>query len=247
MADHPYGYPLLTPGQAGAEARVNRSIYLLAGGIHGIISSTNTPPGSPAEGDAYRVTATATGAWAGAELSIAVYASGAWYFVEPSEGLEVYDRATNYRLRYTGSAWVVAPGDLRTGMMTGILSTGGASTGAGLTVNNTTSTFRWPPVPYSLTVTSLAVTSYNQDSGGGYPDPGDWSFQVRGEATAGVLGSGVVVEWNTSATPWTAQYDVSIAVPLSERGFGLWVGGASKTNFVVVGTCAWRETVSVPQ
>ena len=48
----------------------------------------STPPGSPANGDAYIVGATATGAWAAKENHIAVWntVNNAWAFYEPQEG-----------------------------------------------------------------------------------------------------------------------------------------------------------------
>lgn len=46
-----------------------------------VLSRTNTPPGSPAVGDAYWVTASPTGAWTGKANTIAVWALGQWNFL----------------------------------------------------------------------------------------------------------------------------------------------------------------------
>lgn len=63
-----------------------------------VLDRTNTPPGSPADGDRYLVTATATGAWAGHEDHIAYY-SGGWLFLTPESGWIAYvvDEAVHYR------------------------------------------------------------------------------------------------------------------------------------------------------
>lgn len=70
-----------------------------------ILAAQNTPPGSPAEDDAYLVTSTASGDWAGHEDDIATYHSGAWIFITAWSGLEVYDLDVCVVRRYTGSSW----------------------------------------------------------------------------------------------------------------------------------------------
>lgn len=69
-----------------------------------MIASQPTPPASAADGACYRVTATATGAWAGKEDRIAVLVAGAWHFVAPTEGLVLFDRTTGAFVIF-GSQW----------------------------------------------------------------------------------------------------------------------------------------------
>jgi len=70
-----------------------------------ILAAQNTPPGSPAEDDAYLVTAPASGDWAGHENDIAHYHGSAWAFITAWSGLEVYDLGAGAVRRYNGSSW----------------------------------------------------------------------------------------------------------------------------------------------
>jgi Protein of unknown function (DUF2793) len=87
------GLPLLFAGQAQKEFVVNEALCLLdALHARAVIASQPTPPASVADGDCYRVTATATGLWAGKEDRIAVRIAGAWQFVVPDAGMLLFDR-----------------------------------------------------------------------------------------------------------------------------------------------------------
>jgi len=90
------GLPLLFAGQAQKEFFVNEALCLLDA-LHprAVTASQPAPPASAAEGACYRVTAGATGAWAGQEDRLAVHVAGAWHFVAPTEGMVVFDRATD--------------------------------------------------------------------------------------------------------------------------------------------------------
>lgn len=69
--------------------------------------TTNTPPGSPSDGDRYIVGGSPTGAWTGKANQIAVYDSeaGAWLFLVPAAGWVVYSAADGVDYRWNGSAW----------------------------------------------------------------------------------------------------------------------------------------------
>jgi len=73
-------------------------------------AAQTSPPGSPSDRVAYIVTATATGAWAGEENSIAEYdgTAAAWVFLTPRAGDTVWDIGAGYLKTYSGSAWVRA-------------------------------------------------------------------------------------------------------------------------------------------
>jgi len=75
-----------------------------------------TPPGSPANGDAYVVAASPTGAWAGQANSIAVWSTQiatadtntkvpAWEFHAPAAGWRVFNVADGKYYSYSGTAW----------------------------------------------------------------------------------------------------------------------------------------------
>jgi hypothetical protein len=74
--------------------------------------TTSAPPGSPANGDAYIVKATGTGAWAGHDNAIAIWTTdnpggSAWEFYAPTAGMLVWNVGTLSFYAYDGSAWGV--------------------------------------------------------------------------------------------------------------------------------------------
>ena len=103
----------LVAAQAGAETAVNEmGRHLDAGFAKSIIEDRDltAPPGSCADGARYLVDATATGAWAGEDGSLAIAvgtnASNGWLFVTVEvEGFELYVRDENLLIRYDGAAW----------------------------------------------------------------------------------------------------------------------------------------------
>jgi Protein of unknown function (DUF2793) len=87
------GLPLLFSGQSQKEVTVNEAFtkidMLLAGAVDGTLSS---PPASPAIGESWIIGSGPTGAFAGRTDHIAGWSDGGWRFVQPSEGLRIYDR-----------------------------------------------------------------------------------------------------------------------------------------------------------
>jgi hypothetical protein len=74
-----------------------------------VLSSTNTPPGSPTIGDCYLAGSSPTGAWSGHANVIARFNdSSAWEFQTPSEGRTVWNVATDLWVTWNGSAWANA-------------------------------------------------------------------------------------------------------------------------------------------
>lgn len=108
MATPVLGAAELVSAQAIPETTVNEIVRRVeqGAGAFSVKSQTNTPPGSPTDGDSHIVTATATGAWAGWEGSIAYYQSGTgWLRIVPREGMLAWDQATNALNFYNGTAW----------------------------------------------------------------------------------------------------------------------------------------------
>lgn len=70
---------------------------------------TNTPPGSPSDGDVYIIGAAPTGAWAGNAGKVARwYANdGAWDFYTPKNGWMLQSNSAREVYRYTGGAWEI--------------------------------------------------------------------------------------------------------------------------------------------
>ena len=65
----------------------------------------NTPPSSPADGDAYLTGASPTGAWSGYAYKIASCLDGAWRFYTPFNGLKAYVAGTGAFIVYAGGTW----------------------------------------------------------------------------------------------------------------------------------------------
>lgn len=106
--------PLLIAGQAQKEFFVNEALSLLdALHARAVTASQPAPPASPAEGACYRVAPAATGAWAGQEDRLAVRVAGVWHFIQPTDGMLVYDRTTAafviYRSQWQAAAIVAEP------------------------------------------------------------------------------------------------------------------------------------------
>jgi hypothetical protein len=99
----------LVSAQALPETTVNETVRRIeqGAGAFSVKNQTNTPPGSPADGDSYIVTATATGAWTGWELSVAYYQTGTgWLRITPREGMLAWDQTSNDLHYYSGAAWI---------------------------------------------------------------------------------------------------------------------------------------------
>lgn len=134
------GWPLIATQQSQPEVTHNQALLLVQALLVGAISQTNTPPGSPVDGDLYIVGTAPTGAWAGRANKLALRYGGAWQFVPGvnsagtaiamgarHEGLRVYSQALNALMVWTGSAWV-AQYALTAGVQAAIPDATGGST-----------------------------------------------------------------------------------------------------------------------
>lgn len=65
-----------------------------------VLSSVATVPGLPVDGDIHRLTGAPN------LNSIAIRDNGAWVYLAPSEGWQIYDRGANERLLFDGTSWV---------------------------------------------------------------------------------------------------------------------------------------------
>jgi hypothetical protein len=86
------------------------------------------PPGSPANGDAYIVGASATGAWATHDKAIALWTtdnpatpSGLWEFYGPTRGFLAFNEADSSVYAYDGTTWTAIAG----GAVGGVTSVAG--------------------------------------------------------------------------------------------------------------------------
>jgi hypothetical protein len=108
MTDTPHlGMPLIAASQSQKHVTHNQAIVILDAIVMlSVIDSTHTaPPGSPTEGDRYKVAAAATGAWATWDLNITLYTNGQWVKIVPKKGWTCFDEATGALTVWTGSGW----------------------------------------------------------------------------------------------------------------------------------------------
>jgi hypothetical protein len=92
--------PELIASQAQPHVTVNTALRRLDALVQAaVISQTNTPPGSPADGDAYLVGAAPTGAWVGHAQELAVLIGGGWTFLTPAAGWLVYNQGDGEHYR----------------------------------------------------------------------------------------------------------------------------------------------------
>jgi len=98
---------LVAQSQSQKEVTINEAVVRLeAVQNRGVVDKDlATPPGAPAEGAAYIVAATATGAWTGKETNIAYYNNG-WRFIAANEGLLVWVNDEDKVYVFNGTAWV---------------------------------------------------------------------------------------------------------------------------------------------
>src|SRR5690606_18685268 len=87
-----FGLPLLFAGQAQKEFYVNEAHALTDALLHAACEGEGAaPPASPAAGETWLVAAGATGDWAGQDDALAAFQSGSWLFVQPKEGMRLFD------------------------------------------------------------------------------------------------------------------------------------------------------------
>lgn len=73
--------------------------------------TTNAPPASPVAPVAYIIGSSPTGAWAGKAGQLAYcLVDGAYTYIVPDEGDEVWDKTLNTKFVFNGTAWISAAG-----------------------------------------------------------------------------------------------------------------------------------------
>ncbi|KQN78165.1 DUF2793 domain-containing protein [Devosia sp. Leaf64] len=109
MDDTPrLGLPQIIGGQAMKHITHNEALLRLDLLVQASVESATlgSPPTTPLDGEAFIVPTGATGAWAGHTSEIAAFQAGAWTFYDPSTGWQVFDKASNSLLVFSGTAWI---------------------------------------------------------------------------------------------------------------------------------------------
>ena len=99
--------PYIAPQQAQKQVTYNEAMRSLDVLVQPVVKSRTlaTPPGSPAEGDAYLVATGPTGAWAAKDGKIACYLDGAWMFHTPLDGWLLYVEDDAEFIRRQAGMW----------------------------------------------------------------------------------------------------------------------------------------------
>ncbi|KIN76142.1 DUF2793 domain-containing protein [Sulfitobacter mediterraneus] len=102
--------PYIQPAQAQKHVTHNEALRILDAVTQLAVldAGLTAPPAGPAQGDRYIVGASATGAWAGQDQAIAVWADAAWVFFDPRTGWRADLATTGTQLRFDGALWVDA-------------------------------------------------------------------------------------------------------------------------------------------
>ncbi|WP_210357685.1 DUF2793 domain-containing protein [Sphingomonas beigongshangi] len=102
-----FALPLLAAGQAGKEITHNEALVTidLALGASVIGLGVDAPPADPRPGDCWIVGPAPTGAWLGRAGAIAGWTTAGWRFVEPREGMAVWNSFASRTITYHGDMW----------------------------------------------------------------------------------------------------------------------------------------------
>jgi len=101
--------PFIMPSQAQKHVTHNEAIERLDMIVQLALESATatTPPTTPLEGQAWALSASPTGAWAGQGGAIASWRGGGWYFVTPQEGWMAWCKDNADLKVYSAGVWQV--------------------------------------------------------------------------------------------------------------------------------------------
>jgi len=188
-----------------------RSLKYAKFGLSVINQTTTAPPGSPSDGDAYVIGASATGAWTGKDRQIAIYEVSAWQYYAPYNGAEVYDAnlGANIIYRTTSNTWTQQSGyaSIQIGSKSGNLTATpnyAYSTGTAPTTSNTT---------------SAQLATYAAKKAGATLEVEVDVQSFTGQAASNsVFSLGVFIDGAASAADWTAFAPMTGAAALYAGG-----------------------------
>lgn len=161
--------PFIMAAQAQKHVTHNEALRLLDGIVHLSVKDRDlaAPPASPTDGDRYIVGSGATGAWAGWDLNVALWADGAWLRLPSRAGWLAWIEDEALLLVYNGSAWVGStPVALQNLVLLGLGTTADASN------------------PFSAKLNAALWTAKSVAEGG----TGDLFYTMNKEAAGGDLG-----------------------------------------------------------
>lgn len=119
------GLSLIAPEQALKHVTHNQALVTLDALVQLAVKDRDltAPPGSPAEGEAWIVGASASGAWAGEDHHVAAWQNGGWAFYTPNEGWLAWVEDEDALVGWDGTQWVVAGGTVNPTPLVGVNAT----------------------------------------------------------------------------------------------------------------------------
>ena len=103
-----HALPILFAGQPQKEFYVNEAHARIDALLHAAIEGeVDAPPSSPAAGESWIVGSAPSGSWAGHASELACFTAGTWIFLQPLDGMRVFDRSASQFLLYRGG-WSAA-------------------------------------------------------------------------------------------------------------------------------------------
>lgn len=111
--------PYIQPAQAQKHVTHNEALRILDATVQLSVDALGTaaPPATAEAGDRFIVASGASGAWAGQEGAIAVFADSAWTFYAPQLGWIAFVRSEGQFAEYDGSDWALVSGDMNPDML----------------------------------------------------------------------------------------------------------------------------------
>lgn len=208
MSTPKLGLAVLTESQEDKELTVNQNSYLLDALINGVKAVQSSPPGSPAAGDAYVVSATATGAWAGRENQVAYWFNGGWSFLTPQQGLALFVLGSEEIIFFNGGWTAYQPVAVEVDPL--FTASAAAGIGAG-DISNWDDAFSWgdhriPPVTTRTTSNTLVLSDNYR----------------------------VILQQSTNPNTVTIPTNASVALPVGSL-IEIWQVGAGATTIAAAG------------
>ena len=102
-----FDLPFIVPGQAQKELFHNEALLRVDAALHSAAETAPlaAPPANPLPGQSWIVAPTASDEWSGNDNRLANWTESGWRFVDPVEGMVVWNKADRLPLRWSGGAW----------------------------------------------------------------------------------------------------------------------------------------------
>lgn len=99
--------PLIEPGQAQKELFHNEALLLLDAAVQASVEAVGleAPPTAPEPGQSWIIGGAPIGGWSGRADALTSWTQGGWRFVQPVEGMAVWDAGEQAVARFIAGRW----------------------------------------------------------------------------------------------------------------------------------------------